>query len=311
VNRTVAGLAAVLGVLIGLGLSGPGSGQEAVEAGRAGAAAGPGSDTTAAPVVQPAVQPTPERAAAPLARPQRDGTNAPGPDTTGVPGGVKLRSSGPITVSQPGTVIEDLEIRGALEIAADDVTVRRCRILGGGYWGIRVLPGTTGTLVEDSEIIPQDPSPDVDAIRAEGGFTGRRLKIAGTADGVKAGSGTRLEASWIHDLATGPDTHNDAVQVLGGSDIAIVGNRLEGASNAAVMVSTEFGPVDGLLLEGNWLDGGGYTLNLRGGPHGEPTRLRVLANRFGRGFSYGPAVVDGPLEASGNVWDDTGEAVAL
>jgi hypothetical protein len=77
------------------------------------------------------------------------------------------------------------------------------------------------------------------------------------------------------------------------------------------MVSTEFGPVDGLLLQANWLDGGGYTLNLRGGPHGEPRGLTIVDNRFGRGFGYGPAAIDAQAQASGNVWDDTGEALAL
>jgi hypothetical protein len=236
---------------------------------------------------------------------------APGADSTGVPAGTTLRRSGPLTVSTAGTVVEDLEVHGAIEIAADHVTVRRCRVLGGGHWGIRVAAGTTGAVVEDSEIVPATPSTSMDAVRAEGGFTGRRLEIAGTADGLKAGTGSRLEGSWIHDLATGPDTHNDAVQILGGSDIVLVGNRLEGASNAAVMVSTEFGPVQGLLLQGNWLDGGGYTLNLRGGPHGVPQGLRVVSNRFGRGFGYGPAAIDGPVQAVGNVWDDTSEAVEL
>jgi hypothetical protein len=233
----------------------------------------------------------------------------PGPATAGVPAGTELRRSGPLVVTRAGAVVEDLEVDGPVEIRAARVTVRRCLVHGGPFWGIRILEGNEGTLIEDTEIAPPAPS-EQDGIRGESGFTGRRLNIHGTSDGIKAGGGTRIEASWIHDLANRPGDHADAVQIRVGDGIALVGNVLEGASNAAVMASTELGPIRGLRIEGNWLDDGNYTLMLRGGPHGDPTGVRVAGNRFGRGAQYGPAVVDGHFEQEGNVWTD-GKALVL
>ncbi|HKE99807.1 MAG TPA: hypothetical protein VKG45_12840 [Actinomycetes bacterium] len=232
------------------------------------------------------------------ARPPR-----PGPATTGVPPGTALHPSGPLTVTEAGAVIEGLDVDGPVDVQASGVTIRRCRIRGGPWWGVRVHDGVTGTRIEDTEIAPATPSGQVDAIRAGAGFSGARLDVHGTSDGLKAGGGTRLEASWIHDLADGPGDHSDAVQVLGGDGIVLVGNVLEGG-NAAVMASTELGPIRGLRIEGNWLSGGAYTLNVRGGPHGLPLGVRISGNRFARGATYGPAVVDGPLEQTDNSWAD-------
>jgi Right handed beta helix region len=243
-------------------------------------------------------------------RPARLGTERPGPGNTGVPDGVALRPSGAVAVLSEGAVIQGLDIDGPVEIRADRVTIRHSRVRGGPHWGIRIAEGITGALIDEVEIAPSSPAEGMDAIRADGAFTGRRLDIHGTGDGVKAGSGTRLEASWVHDLASGPKSHSDAVQTRGGSGIVLVGNRLEGGRNAAVMASTELTPITGLVIERNWLDGGNYTLNIRAGEHGPPSGVRVVGNRFGHGATYGPAVIDGPFEQAGNRWAG-GKAVRL
>jgi len=234
----------------------------------------------------------------------------PGPRTTGVPAGTALRPSGPVVVTTAGAVVEDLEIDGPVEIRAPRVTVRRCLVRCGPFWGVRIVEGNEGTLIEDTEIAPPTPG-EQDGIRGESGFTARRLDIHGTSDGIKAGSSTRVERCWVHDLANRPGDHADAVQILVGDGIALVGNVLEGAGNAAVMASTDLGPIHGLRIEGNRLDGGNYTLMLRGGPHGDPTGLVVAGNRFGRGAQYGPAVIDGQFTQAGNVWADNGGELNL
>ena len=235
----------------------------------------------------------------------------PGEETTGVPFGTVLRPSGAVEVTVPGMVIDRLDVHGPVDVRADGVVIRRSRVRGGDFWGIRIHDGVTGTRIEDTTIAPARPKRELDGIRAESGFVGLRLDISRTSDGVKAGSGTRLEASWIHDLTAGTDDHSDAVQILSGTGIALVGNALEGASNAAVMASTEFGPISGLVIEGNWLAGGNYTLNLRGGPYGPLTRLRVIGNRFERDARYGPVAIDGHVEQAGNVWVADGRPLAL
>jgi hypothetical protein len=235
----------------------------------------------------------------------------PGAVNTGVPEDVKLKAAGAISVTRKGTVIEGLDIHGALDIYADDVVVRNCRIRGRDFWGIRVHDGVSGVRVEDSTIAPSTASSQMDGIRAEGAVTAVRLDITRTSDGIKAGSGTRVEASWIHGLTNGPGDHSDAVQILSGTGISLVGNTLEGASNAAVMASSEYGSINGLAIEGNWLAGGNFTLNLRQGPYGPLKGLRVSGNRFTKTYKHGPAAIDGHFEQSGNVWAADDKPVKL
>jgi hypothetical protein len=260
---------------------------------------GPGSGGEADQVLPPGPAPAPVT-----------GGPMPGPGSTGVAAGVTLRPSGSIVVDTDGAVIENREVDGQIDVKANRVTIRNCRIKGGPNWGIRIYEGTSGTRVTDTEIAPPAPSSDMDGIAAEAGFTGTRLDISGTSDGIKATSGTRLEASWVHDLANGPQDHADAVQILGGTGITLDGNLLEGASNAAVMASSEYTPVSDLTLTRNWFRGGAWTLNIRGGAHGKPAGVVVNGNSFDRKAVYGPAAIEGTFTQSGNHWDD-GTAVKL
>jgi hypothetical protein len=60
-------------------------------------------------------------------------TTTPFPDAsnTGVPAGIVLTDYvGPTTVTQAGTVIDAKTIRGKLVIAADNVTIKRSKVLG-------------------------------------------------------------------------------------------------------------------------------------------------------------------------------------
>src|SRR4051794_7989522 len=54
-------------------------------------------------------------------------------ENTGVPPGTGLKASGAITVSVPGTVIDSLDIKGMINITADNVTIRRSKITVGGF----------------------------------------------------------------------------------------------------------------------------------------------------------------------------------
>jgi hypothetical protein len=69
-----------------------------------------------------------------------------------------------------------------------------------------------------------------------------------------------------------------------------------------------------LHIDGNWLDGGGCTLNFahKGGPT-PMTGIYVTNNRFGRGSQYQcPILISTQTilsQNSGNVWDDTGAPI--
>src|SRR5439155_21114143 len=146
-----------------------------------------------------------------------------------------------------------------------------------------------------------------------------------TTDGVKAGASTTVDSSYIHDLMLiahdpnqgGGETHNDAVQTLGARHVVLRHNTMNvgRAGNAAFQVTQDGGGVaTDLRGEGNWLDGGGCTLNFahKGGPT-PMTGIFVTNNRFGRGSQYQCPILlstkTSLSQNSGNVWDDTGKPV--
>ena len=233
-------------------------------------------------------------------------SNRPGPDNTGVPKGTVLKPSGSIQVTTDGAVIEDLDIQGEVQILADNVTIRRCRITSGDYYPIRYFDNdNVGLLVEDTEII--GTSADVTAGLSFSNYTARRVNVHGAADGFKADENVLIEHCWIHDLGNYPDQHNDGVQSTHGLNVHIRHNRIEGASNACVQTGDESGQTTDLVIECNWLSGGGYSLNLRGDM---PTGTQVLRNRFTGDWGYGPWTFDDPdPTVVGNVLDSDGSPI--
>jgi hypothetical protein len=232
------------------------------------------------------------------------GKPKPGPTNTGVPAGTTLKPSKTIRVETNGAVIEDLDVDGEIEVYADNVTIRRVKITSGSYYPVRFDDPHTGLVIEDSEII--GTSDDVTSAVSFAHYTARRLNVHGSADGFKADADVLIEDSWIHDLRNGPDQHNDGMQSTGGKGVTLRNNNISGASNACVQTGDEGNvPTEDLLIECNWLDGGGYTLNIRGTGATRPKNTKIVNNRFGRHSAYGPWTLDDPSPTvTGNVWDD-------
>jgi hypothetical protein len=281
----------------------------------------PGGDATADPDAGALDGGSIDGSSAPLcpgARP--DATN------TGVPPRVPLTIvDRDVTVTVDGTVIDAQDIRGFLTIRANRVRVSRSIIRGRASTAttaiLRIDSGRDITIV-DTEIAAATPSVGVDGIWASGA-TLTRVHVHGGVDGMKLGSDTRVECSYIHDLVSfasdpnqgGGPTHNDAIQILSGSRITLLGNQLLAArtQNAALQITQDFGAVTDILLDHNWADGGGCTFNLS---HKGGTSLAVTsrANRFGRSSSFSCPILKSTLTtltASGDVYDDTGAAVPV
>jgi hypothetical protein len=217
--------------------------------------------------------------------------------------------SGSIKVTQNGQIVEKLDIAGEITVLANDVIIRNVRIKSGDYYPIRYFDNNnTGLLVEDSEI--EGTSGNVTSAIAFHDYTARRLNIHGGADGLKADSNVLIEDCWIHDLSNGPTEHNDGVQSTGGKGVTIRHNSISGASNACVQTGDEGAATEDLTVECNWLDGGGYALNIRGTGATVPKNTRVINNRFGRSSGYGPWTIDDPAPTvTGNVYDDNNEPI--
>jgi hypothetical protein len=165
--------------------------------------------------------------------------------------------------------------------------------------------------------------PCLDGVRASNA-TLIRMNIRGGADGLKLGNNTTLRSSWVHDLAWfsndptqgGGETHNDAIQILEGSNIRVESNNLDATvsgANAAVQVTQDFGKVSSLTISNNWMNGGGCSLNIA---HKGGADLSVSAsgNRFGRQTGFNCPILLSTrttLVGGSNVWDDSGQPVPI
>ena len=149
-----------------------------------------------------------------------------------------------------------------------------------------------------------------------------RLSVSYTGgDGTKLSSNVLLEDCWVHHLGMSEGAHADAVQIRGGTNIVIRSNFFDipkptvspYSSNACLMMDSGESPLSNVLVEGNWLSGGNYTIYLTPGadPHGV-SDITLSNNRFTRHFLYGPlnAKWKGAV-ISGNVWEDTGELMDI
>ncbi|GAB7190142.1 hypothetical protein NUM3379_08480 [Kineococcus sp. NUM-3379] len=225
----------------------------------------------------------------------------PGPHDTGVPLGTELEPSGSVSATTDGQVLEDLDVDGCISVKADDVVIRRVRVRCAEKERAITIEGEReNLLVEDSEI---DGRGSTEVAIGWGGYTLRRVNVHSTFDGPRLGSGVTIEDSWIHDIVRRDDVHGDAAQSTGAEGVLVRGNsmnptntRTDDPLNAAVQLGSEnrgTGLSD-VLIEGNYLDGGNYTVNVRG--DAEVDGVRIRGNVFGDGARYGPLLVPESVE---------------
>jgi hypothetical protein len=248
---------------------------------------------------------------------------------TGVPLGTTLtRHDGNITITKAGTVLKDLDIHGFVVVEASNVTIERSIVRGGVSNGdtalVKVVSGTN-VLVEDSELVPEFPSVQIDGIRGAN-YTVLRDNIHGTTDGSKVtGNNVTITDSYVHDLpfwAHDPDqggnpAHNDGVEIFVGKNLHITNNAFYIASygNSAMQVNQNLGVVTDLHFTGNYADGGHCTVNLVVQPRPSMSGIQVDNNRFGRDTSIVNCAIFAKytvtLTDANDVWDDTGLPVTL
>jgi hypothetical protein len=264
-----------------------------------GVTGGPHGETSTAPAPAQPAQPAPPRST----------SGFPGPASTGVPSGTSLRTSGALTVTRDGTVVDGLDVRGCLTINADRVTVRRSRIRCGGDYVVRVGGDVRGVLLEDVEIAGQG-NPGTIAVGVDG-FTVRRADIHGVGDGPRMGDATVVEDSWIHGLAVGGGSHNDGIQSTGGRGIVIRHNRIDHPrqQTSCILLGADLGDISGALVTGNLLNGGNYTVYAGADRGHRASHIQLVGNRFGRDFVFGPTSLDPGVTATGNVFDDNGQSI--
>ncbi len=236
----------------------------------------------------------------------------PSASSTGVPAGVVLRSSGSVTVSQAGTVIDGLDISGTVTINASNVTVRRSRITGSDFSLVYVKDGVTGVVVEDVEINGRGVAGTSNSMGVYGPADVFRSNISGVENGVTPFSGSEVRGNYIHHLAAPGSPHYDGIQIDGGvSDVVVDGNTIDLAEHdqtAAVMVDNYFGPIRNVAISNNFLSGAGYTVYCDGQfSGGSISGVSYVNNRILKGY-WGVALIrncapswSGNTDASGKI----------
>jgi hypothetical protein len=269
-------------------------------------------------------------------------TGWPNATNTGVPAGTVLTPSGSITVTVAGTVLNALDISGFVDINANNVTIKNSRIRNGSaaWEQVRVESGTTGAVIEDTEIDGQNVtcscSPnDGYGIGGTGGYTALRDNIHNNIIGVGLAGGSSpatLQDSWVHDLHQTSGSHNeDIICDCSPAGVTIRHNRLDNqlSQTATVFLAGDNGPVQNVTVDDNLLNGAGFPAY--GGydtqkPYGtQDANVKFTNNHFMRtpepgafwpnGGYWGPDIcfdVNGPGNVwSGNVWDDNGASVPI
>lgn len=236
-----------------------------------------------------------------------------------------------------GQTISNKDFHGFVQVTGSNITFTNCIFHGGKATHNTALldtqvedstppythRGGKNIVVQDSEFVPMNPSVLIDGIWGEN-ITLVRINTHGSVDGMKLSNNSTLRDSYSHDTQwydvdpnTTDGTHNDAVQILDGTNIQVIHNNLnpnDSRANSSIQLTQDFGTVGTVKIDQNWADWGGCSFNLTQKPSGPLTAISVTNNRFGRHMEYtGCAIILGggvTLAANaGNVWDDTSQAV--
>jgi len=230
------------------------------------------------------------------------GTYKPAASTTGVPDGLKLTpyntGGADLVITKDGTVLDGLEIWGDIKVRAKNVTIKNSKLHGGK----QIPSSNTGIIdannanvsnlvVQDSTLDPQRPSYYRDGIVGHD-YTALRNEIMHTNDGLgifnRPGGPTTANVTasgnyihtltyWSNDPAHSDGTHNDGIQVQGGSNIKIVGNNIQafvqtGSGSAksprdpyagiGIMLQQNVSKLGNVVVEDNYVDGGQTSINI-------------------------------------------------
>lgn len=267
----------------------------------------PASSAAPTPTVTPTPTPTVKPTTAPSAFP--DASN------TGVPAGTALKPSGSLTVTTNGAVIDGLDISGALVIKAANVTVKNTRIVSGSDFWVVTNQGS-GTKFDHVTVAGKGTA---STVTGQSGIVGGQgtynaVDVSGVENGFVPGNGSVIQNSYVHGLAAPGSPHYDGIQIDGNvNNVKITGSTIinNQTQTSAVMVDNGDGPATNIVVDGNRLIGGGYTVYADGQfSTSSSVNVSYTNNRIGKGY-YGYGLVrQSSVTWSNNVDDKTGSAVS-
>jgi len=210
----------------------------------------------------------------------------PTPLTTGICGvGLSeenLTASGSIEVSIDGTVIDGMDITGTLTIEANNVLIRNSRITATGLYALNVRSGYSNIVIEDTRIRGVGDAVS-SAVQGYSPYTLRRVHVTGGSDNIKAHAGILVEDSYVTGVYKSPGSHNDVVQIRGGSGYIFRNSSFLGPwqqSTSAFIIQAKSNDVDDLVIEDSYISGGGYSIYTNENNGYSMTNVFVTNNRF-------------------------------
>lgn len=264
-----------------------------------------------APVAAPTAPSVP--AAAPAAPPAAPAPSSfPDASSTGPRSGHSLTASGPLTITEDGATISDLAVDGCIDVKASNVTISDVTIsCDRSTTAIAIADGASAT-VQYTEI---DGKGVVSTAVGFSNYTLSHVDIHDVIDGPRMNFNVQVLDSFIHGLHRTSSSHNDALQTTGGTGIVVRGNTLQAYDaatvdpmNACVMIGSENAPLRDMVIEGNYLDGGNYSILARDDVNG--ANITVSNNVFTHNARYGPYRGVSAMDAnSTNVYADTGASI--
>lgn len=219
----------------------------------------------------------------------------PGPDNTGILPGSELEDiHGDLNITKPG-VYENLDVHGFVNVRAANVEIRNCRIRGGqanNWHGLihATNKAVSNLLIENVELVPEHPSYWLTGVLGHD-YTARYVNVYQTVDGFgvynthnKGGpTNVTIEYCYCHHLAYySPDpthgdnrSHNDCIQIQGGSGTIVRFNTLHAYNSSKVgtlnydhpqalsgiMLNDNVGKTTDIVIEDNLIRGGEIGIN--------------------------------------------------
>ncbi len=214
----------------------------------------------------------------PLPKPAKD--NWPNSLNCGDLVGRKLTvSTGTLSTSSAGQIIENMKITGTLDIKHDDVIVRNCHFISSNN-AIRANYGAANVIIVNCLIEAGNTG------IIGGDFTLRDSYILNCVDCINLTSNNVvIDHNYL--LLDGPDDGSiyDGIQTNGNSsNVQIINNVIENkiGQTSCIMIDNSLGGMSNILVANNKLSGGLYTLYLHDDAgHDQITNVTIRDNIFG------------------------------
>jgi hypothetical protein len=230
------------------------------------------------------------------------------------PGALTVRN-GNHDIRQDGAVIQNLEIRGRVNVWAKNVVMRNVWVHSDGGAAVQVRDGGS-LIIEDSEIGHSSQAGGSGVFGNN--VTVRRVNIHHQQDGIFAGDNSLYERVYCHDLMS--DAHADCFQDVGHSNYTIRSSTLDGrfangaTANAAIIIKSDFGPISNVVVEGNYLNGGNLIVMVdKGSSYAAPKNILIRENAFGRDVRFPPGVLlrhpSATITWQNNYWANNGQFI--